>query len=229
MTDLKALAAKIRALRVKAEDSASTEAEAMQAVSMIAKLLIKVDMSEGELMAQTGPTSDNNAVSGGYEYHDALVSAWFGIQALTETKLYKDRDNYLMAVGAEHDVEFALYPTALIVSSAERSWGNVSKALGSARKSRKSYMSGFSKRLKERLLELAEERRKAKTSTGTALVVSKESAISDFMASTGLVITRGRRIGDAGDPKAYLAGHKVGDAVTLNRPLSGSSTRGRLT
>lgn len=225
--DRKAIAEKVRALRAKAADVASTEAEAMQAAAMVAKLLARYDLSEqdvadydpGKAAAVQGELADAMSV--------VLSCSWSGITALTETSAYLGANRRLCFIGMEPDVEMALYLSEVIEGACARAIKAGFK--GANAKQRKSFQMGFGSSVKAKLMQLAEERKAAKTATGTAIVIRKGDLVKAFEAEAGLNLGRGRRSRASWvDARYYEAGRTVGKSLNVGRPLSGGNKSERL-
>lgn len=221
------IADKIRALRAKASNVASTEAEAAQAAAMIAKLLSRYDMTEDDVRDYDDDKA--GAVQGATDekMHPVLGACWSGICKLTETEAYKNLRGRLCFVGMEHDVEMALYLGEIITSAADRALkAGFPKATAHQKAS---FYAGFGAALKEKLVELAGQRQAAKTATGTAIVVRKDQLVRSFLSEAGLKLGKGKGRSTRADAAFYQAGRTVGGAMNLNRPLgTTSSTNQRL-
>ena len=230
---------KIRALRAKAQNAASTQAEVEAAAAAAAKLMIKHDVDESQL----SETERSGAVEGGintnfYKDIDEVVRWIFkGVEALTETKGYRDVSdkNTYKFIGMEHDVEMALYLMEMITQSAKRCWNTFVQERFEAGKStpknlRPSFYHGFGRAIREKLDELTEDRLAARSqAVGTALVVRKQDAIKDKITEMGLVLRKARSSGKRHvDPAAHSAGMQKASTVNLNRPFSGNSSAGAI-
>lgn len=230
---------KIRALRAKAQNAASTQAEVEAAAAAAAKLMIKHDVDESQL----SEIERSGAVEGGintnfYRDIEEVVRLIFkGIETLTETKGYRDvsDNNTFKFIGMEHDVEMALYLMEMITQSAKRSWNSFVQQRFEEGKStpkhlRPSFYQGFGRAIREKLDELTEERLNARSqAVGTALVVRKQDAIKDKMKEMGLKLRKARAgKGRYIDPTAHSAGMQKAATVNLNRPFSGNSAAGAI-
>lgn len=228
MNNRETIAEKIRALRAKASNVASTEAEAAQAAAMIAKLLAKYDLSEEDVKDYEGKDAEALQAETEDRMHPVLAYCWRGICELTETQAYKNRDGRLCFIGMEHEIEMALYLSEIISSACDRALkAGFPKA---SRVQRSSFIMGFGHALDTKLKELAKERQSAKTATGTAIVVRKGELVKDFMDRAGLNLTASRTRYTKADMGYFQAGATVGKALNLNRPLgsSGSASTARL-
>lgn len=223
----KELLDRIRAMQAKAENEAATENEAMQAAAMAAKLMAKHEVTEEELALIAGGAEGivmQRLNHGTKQMHHALKYAAHGIETLTETRGYVGTsffgDQRLVFTGLDSDVEMALYLSMLIKGAADRAWRSHAKGryFSNRNRSRKSFLIGFGWRVKERLIELAEERKAARSSGSTALVVRKDALIDDYLAAQDVDIEPQRTRKTVIDDN-YNQGAAAGDDVNLSRPI----------
>lgn len=231
---------KIKALRAKAQNAASTQAEVEAAAAAAAKLMIKHDVDESQL---SEAQKQSGAVEGGinttfYRDIDEVVNWIFrGVEKLTETKGYRDvtDNNTYKFIGMEHDVEMALYLMEMITQSAKRCWNSFvqeryEQGKTTSRGLRPSFYQGFGRAIREKLDELTEERLSARSqAVGTALVVRKQDMIKTKMNEMGLSLRKSRaRRGGYVDPGAHSAGARKASTVNLNRPFGGNKSAGAI-
>jgi len=227
---------KIRALRAKVSNAASTEAEVEAAAKLVSKLMMQHDVTEDLL--KEGNTASGVHARGQEMKNDidrVMMECWHGVQSLTETKCYQD-SGALNFIGLPHDVEMALYLVELIQMSAKRGWlAHAAKLIdqdGATRtkKFRVSYYVGFGERMARMLDELDKERQNARTeATGTALVVRKNEVIKGKMKEMGLSLRKRRaRATGAINDDARKAGQAAASKVNLNRPFGGNSAAGSI-
>ena len=232
---------KIKALRAKAQNAASTQAEVEAAAAAAAKLMIRHDIDESQL---TEAEQRSGAVEAGinttfYRDIDEVIRCVFkGIEGLTETKGYCDvgDNNTYKFIGMEHDVEMAIYLLEMITQSAKRCWNGFVQERFEAGKSspktlRPSFYQGFGSAIRKKLEQLTEDRMAARSqAVGTALVIRKKDAIKDKMTEMGLTLRKSRARGQGYvDPAAHQAGARKASSVNLNRPFSGNATTGAIT
>lgn len=230
---------RIRAMRAKAEDAAATEAEAMAAAEMAARLLVKHDIKPEELAEIQKAEGVEHAFRQGKVGHPVAEGVAVAVSQLTETKVYRDRAE-IKFIGLEEDVLMAVYLIEMLVGAAKRAWigyseENHQKALPFKQLMhlRESFFMGFSTRVSARLNELRkfrEEQRAQSQSTGhgMALVVVKQDIIRRKMEEMGLVLGRARRNDKTYDSGTFLRGVAAGDTVNLNRPFAGNTTHGAI-
>lgn len=224
---------KIRKLRAKAGNRASTEAEAQAAAMAAAKLMTKHDLSE----AQVGDKIEYNVARVVLKAPAGKMpliwdAIWSSIEDYTETKIYWDTNaRGLGIMGVNHDVEMAVYLFEMVSGAAKRGWLKLIAAEMEAGETsprmarRNGYNMGFGAGLASTIEAMAEERAAAKResakATGTDLVIVKSAQIRDFMKSTGLVLRSGKKKKQETkvDGGAYLRGVSDGQKVNVNRPL----------
>lgn len=227
---------KIKALRAKVNNAASTEAEVEAAARMVAKLMMQHDVSEDlltEKVAPEGVHAQTDEVKNDLDW----VMQYCGrpIQNFTETQSYRSGIKYNY-IGLPHDVEMALYLFELITMSAKRGWlrhsakmfdeGGMTRTKGA----RISYYVGFGERMATMLNELHEERQKARpVATGTAVVIRKQDIIKNKMDEMGLqpYKSRAKSMGHV-DGNAYYAGQSAASQVNLNRPFGATKSAGAI-
>lgn len=234
MTDRSDVIDKIRALRAKAADHAATEAEAMTAAEMAARLLVKHDIKPEELAEVAKSEGTISGFRQGKVLHPVADYTSSAISSLTETKAYTE-DGELKYIGLEEDVLMAVYLTEMLVGAAKRGWiDHAEKAYSRIRKKAKmdllrtSYYMGFARRVSTRIRQLKAERDAARvsaqgTSNSSALVVVKSEIINRKMEEMGLELVE-RHAGQVHlDPLAVMAGMAQGDQVNLGRPFAGNT------
>jgi len=223
---------RIRAMQAKAENEASTEAEAMQAAAMAARLMSKHEVTDEELsiIEAGGHGVQMQRVNHGTKrMHFALKYAAHGIEVLTETRGYVGTnwsdEQRLVFTGLDSDVEMAIYLSLVIKGAADRAWKAhaAGRTFSNRTRSRKSFLIGFGWRIKERLIELAQERKEARTTSGTALVVRKDALIEAHLAEQEVNIKSsiGRKTTIDGN---YDHGASAANDLNLSRPLGEDRT-----
>lgn len=227
----KALIERIRTMRAKAENEASTEAEAIQAAAMAARLMSKHEITDEELSLIEGGGAGiqmRRVNHGTKKMHLALKHAAHGIEVLTETRGYVGTnlldEQRLVWTGLDSDVEMAAYLSILIKGAADRAWRDHSKGrqFGSRTRSRKSFLIGFGQRATQRMIDLSQHRKAARSSTGTALVLRKDALIESYLADQGIDIGEARPRKVTIDEN-YYRGANAADDLSLSRPLRGEA------
>lgn len=223
----KTLIERIRAMQAKAENEASTESEAIQAAAMAARLMSKHEVTDEELSVIEGGGDGiqmQRVNHGTKKMHFALRFAAHGIEILTETKGYVGTnwvgEQRLVFTGLDRDAEMAVYLSLVIKGAADRAWKTHAKkrSFRNRSMSRKSFLIGFGERIKERLIEMAHERKEARSSSGTALVVRKDALIEAHLTEQDIIIqaTKSRKMTVNGN---YDHGANAANDMNLSRPI----------
>ncbi len=233
---------KIKALRAKVSNAASTEAEVEAAAKIAAKLMLEHDIAESllqgegiELKATRGGTS--SAFMNDLDW--AIYFCTNSIGAYTETRNYKDRDGTYKYVGMSHDVEMALYLTELVTMSAKKGWLRYAATLlrdgtEKTRFARKGFYVGFSQACAKILTEMKQEREfaraeQARTSgTGTGIVLHKSNLIKAALKEMGLSLRKGSGTMGHVNGDAMNAGRKTAESINFNRPFAGNKSAGAI-
>lgn len=223
----KTLVERIRAMQAKAENEASTEAEVIEAAAMAARLMSKHEVTDEELsiIEANGDGIQMQRVNHGTKkMHFALKYAAHGIETLTETKGCVSNnwvgEQRLEFIGLDSDVKIAVYLSLVIKGAADRAWKAHAKRRTFVNRalSRKSFLIGFGRRIKERLMELSQERKEARSASGTALVVRKDALIEAHLAKQEINIQSSRSRTPTIDGNCYH-GASAANEVNLSRPL----------
>lgn len=186
MTDHSKLIERIKNLRARASDGASSQSEATAAAARAAKLISEHEINEDELRAMgTSGASEGAHNDGRRRTHPTMNIVSFAIGDLTECKSLIRGGGANLWVGQPSDVEFALYLSELIQGAAERAWKIHLRKTGlcSARRDRNLYLMGFGWGVLDKLAELAEERRANRTAPtmGTSIVIIKDQLINSYL------------------------------------------------
>lgn len=232
---------KIRALRARTEAAGCTEDEAMQAASMIARLMSKHDLTDSDITEaeRTGAgLGSDMAAQRNKHRDDAMDYVVPAIARLTETRIVIQRKvsqawrgrkvtgSYFEVFGMDADREMATYLMEVIRSAATRGWNEHSKATGQkGNAARTAFRLGVYTRVAIRINEIAQERederkaQQAATKTGNALVVRKEDLVNSLLPA-GIRQQQSRR--RTVDAEAFHAGRSYGGIVGLGRPVEGA-------
>lgn len=232
-----AIIEKIRALRARTETAGCTEDEAMEAASMIARLMSKYDLTDEDVTAaeETGAGVGTADLGQTTKHRDKSLDYVAGaIARLTETKIVvtstksggRTTQSAFRVYGMDADREMATYLMEVVRGAASRGWHDHSKATGqTSTAARNSFRLGVCVRVAARINEVAQERederkaQQAATHTGSALVIRKADLIRSIMPG-GIRThrTRARSV----DGAAYSAGQAYGNNVGLGRPVAGA-------
>ncbi|MCL4065322.1 DUF2786 domain-containing protein [Pseudomonas sp. GX19020] len=228
MSDRADIIAKVRNLRARAGDSASSEGEAAAAARIAAKIIAENQLTEAELRQRgTGGVSEATHNDGRAKKHPALDAAAAAIGLLTEcTALVRRGAN--IWVGQPDDVAFAIYLCELIEGASERAYrAHWTRNFMSAPRPfyRQSFMTGFGHGVAQRMITLTREReadrkRAAEKKGGTDIVVLKDALVADYLAETRPMLRKERsRAGKEPDLMALLSGLQASKSLQLVRPI----------
>jgi hypothetical protein len=225
---------KIRALRARAANEASSEAEVEAAASRAAKLIQQHEVSESELRERgISGVIEGEHNSGRRSRHPALETARGGIAIVTHCHLlvgsyYKGA---LTWVGQPEDVEFAIYLSELVQGASERAYREhrKSRTKTPTRHWRESFLGGFGLGVRNRLLAIERDRQAAKaaeTTTGTDLTVIKDQIVASYLQEAYPAIPQEkRRKGKDADPFAAIMGMEAATHLNVSAPLTDRSDK----
>lgn len=225
----------IQALRARAADSASTEAEAAIAARKAQQLLEEHNITLTEADVRSEGITKAYWKSG---QKTLPVASWafVGIDKACGTKTTHSRGT-LTIYGAPADVEVALYFYDLVSNACYRTWDTFKSTpaceqllwRASAREVGSAFRKGVSVRLGERIGAQADQEvdraQAGHEAEGSALVVVKQALLRQELAKHGLKLEntgKGRRTNGSG---GYSAGRSAAEDVGLHKGV-GSSRSG---
>jgi hypothetical protein len=214
MSDRETIIKKIRALRARAADGASTESEAAIAARIAAKLLEEHNLSLSELDLKAEGVDHQGWGKDGRRAVAPEHLAAMGIAKLCGVKVWKT-GNRLNILGVSHDVEAALYFLDLTRNAIRLAWKEEKASLGYNDASYCiNFKKGVASRLGERFRDLAIEQERARASTGTGLVVVKDALINQWLAEKKMKFGKP---GQVSVGNGFHAGKHAGNSVAINR------------
>lgn len=213
---------KIKALRARAADAASSENEAAKAASVADKLLREhnIDLSELDVRAEG---VEKGVWGAGKRLRGAECSAAINIAKATDTEAWVQNGGEIVYLGNPADVEVALYYTDLVSNAADaclrqyRKTADYSRQIGywSARKVHNDFRKGLCGRVGQRILEqvqLADV-----VATGSDLVVVKNALINQWLADAGMKFRQHKSRSRVG--AAHSHGRAAGENVAIGRGI----------
>lgn len=186
--------AKIASLLNVTADNGATEAEAVSAMAIAAKLMEKYGVTLEDIANKTEAASDfiRKSAQGDRSYlHPVDQYVTNSIAAYTDTKAWNSKSYRRSDVnffGYSVDVELALYIREVCKRAMDTEWNlyknTIPKGVHSA-KYRKSFLMGMGRRLAERLREMKKEQR-ADDANSNALVLAKNNIVNaEFINNIG--------------------------------------------
>ncbi len=244
----------IAALRRKAADSASTEAEVAEAAAAASKLMAKHGIEESDIERANADNTFHGMKHAGApqpsrQVQHAVMGALWGIEYFTETECWLNtyskyengkyrKHQDAVFCGFEGDIEMAFYLTELVRGAGDRAWKAFYAEHSYMREwdqyprkcKMEAFKTGFGQRVGSRLMAMAKERQAAAPTptSGTALVIQKESLIERYMEEHGVVLRKSRSRGRSLDGAALDAGRRAGNYLNLNRPVDSGSDAERI-
>lgn len=222
---------RVRALLAKTVENGATEAEAIAAAAKARQLLDEHRLSQADCKIAAEPIDDVLIERPNQLKMAAVDYCLFGIDAYcgVETWFHK-RNNIrkVRCIGLHDDVEMVIYLYKMIAGTIA-SESKRYTALNPGRGIKSSFEVGMSRRINERLEEMAAALAPVdKTATGTALVLVKDKVVKDYVNSLHLYIARRGLTGmSTNNIAAFSAGVDAGNRVNLSRPIN-SNVAGRL-
>jgi hypothetical protein len=234
--ELDKIIARIRALLDKTTNNGATEAEALSAAEKARELMAKyqVTLTDAEIRkskiiletfdrSQALQTTAADYCVKGIE-NLCGVRIWFHTR--TERSLFGEehRVRLLAILGAKADMEFAHWLYEMIDEAIDHEADNFRRTFGykssqSKARSLSSFQAGMATRINHRLIDMANQAKNIKSTSGTALVVVKDEMLNQAMSDMNIHLRRLNIAKSTSDGNAYAAGIDEGEKVNLNRPL----------
>ena len=225
-----ALIRKVRALRQKTEENGCTEAEAITAASLAARILEEYDISLADVnKAENAAECRQESTEKRRKLHPASRYCGVTIGELCQVKVWKDGGT-LKFFGYPSDVEVAKYLLAVCTAAMDGDWSiymDKRMANGQAISTliHASFMKGMASELNYRIGELSWNRKAKVQGAGSkALMVADKMLVieGEFNRQLpGLTINPGKTSTVSGDAHAVYAGIDAGGKVGLHRGVDG--------
>lgn len=231
MTNRAQIIDRVKALRARAGDAASSPAEVEAAAQRAAKLIAEHELTEADLREATGDAIHTEGFGRGRKTQPVhLKYCAHGIERLSETKGLWRNGGELIFVGFPEDVAFALYLVELVNGAAKRAWAIYSERRSfpfrnAMQAARRDFLEAFGHEVSATFIRAAYAReadRREAQATGTDLVVLKGQIIADHLAANLPKIgeaTQERKKRRAPDLWAMWAGAQAGRQINPSRPL----------
>lgn len=223
MSNREKLAARIRALKAKTVENGCTEAEALSAAEMLAKLLAQYNMTLDEAEMRASP------FEGHKEKHDdeageRLWKVASAVADLTGARYWTSASGVFPVeinfFGFSHEVEVARYMLEICAHAMRGERARLARETWPRRLKRRQvipFMDGMADRLAERIRAM-----KPPAPTGKGLVVLHGQLIDLAMADVGLKLRNTSARSSRDWAEGYEDGRSAADRVSLNRGLTGT-------
>jgi hypothetical protein len=233
-TNRESLLSKVRALLSKTTQSGCTEAEALAALTKAQGMIDAYEVTDDELAL----TKEEKAILRSVETRDPLFirrRLMFAIEEFTNTKAWYrsiSRGHYNRTLcGLPADVDFAEWLIESLTQFVQSELAAFLMGFAGTGRDRqsatRSFVMGCIGRIADRFAELAKPR-PAQSSNSRALVVTKQAAIQDCMATNNIKLRICCGPAPRGGAASYRAGMSAGNRASFGRPVSGQSSVPRL-
>ena len=218
---------KIQALQQRTVAQGCTEAEAMSAARLAAKLLADHGLAMSDLEIEQMDCLKGTVYTGRKRDHE-ISSCVRAIGLFTDCRVWRTRGNGIKYhfFGFPEDVSTAKWLYGIILTSMTReliqfkadSWLD-DKARG--RRQSHAFLLGMATRISRRLRDMKEEQdTETRETTGRELVVVKGAVVNQQIAKLGLNLDKSRVTQHSRDSAAYASGIDAGGRVGFGRELA---------
>jgi Protein of unknown function (DUF2786) len=230
MADRNGIIEKIKALLAKTTENGATEPEMLAALDKAAAMMDAYDITDDEVRA----TKEESAMlhADPPDLKDPHRIKWrltYGVRLFCNVEIYRSRgETGFRCIGMPSDVQFAMW---LLDNLADFVFNALYEHLigccappSERRVITRSFVEACCNRISDRLLELVERSKQARTSNGKELVVVKDAAIKAYMKEHDIHL-RSCCIGGSSNinSAAQAAGRAAGDRASFGRPVSGAA------
>lgn len=221
---------KIKALLSKTVENGCTEAEMLSALDKASAMMDAYDISDQELQVAKDEAAMLHADPPDLkDPHGIKWRLCYGVSEFCGVKIFRSRrQTGLQCIGMPSDVQFAMW---LLDNLADfvfaELYSHLIGCLAPQSERRiiiRSFTAACCDRITDRLLELVERSKTARTSNGRELVVIKDAAIKAFMKEQGIRLRMCSGYAPSNvDAAAQAAGRAAGDRATFGRPVTGAA------
>ena len=230
MIDRNSLIEKIKALLAKTTENGATEAEMLSALDKASAMMDAYDITDADVQVARDEAAMLHADPP--DLKDPHKIKWRLSRAVGDfcgVEIFRSRHQTgLKCVGMPSDVQFAMW---LLDSLADfvfaELYAHLIGCLAPQSERRviiRSFTEACCDRISDRLFELVERSKAARTSNGRELVIVKHAAIKAFMKDNGIRLRACTgRSPSTFDAAAQAAGHAAGDRASFGRPVTGAA------
>jgi hypothetical protein len=230
MANRESIIEKIKALLAKTTANGCTESEMLAALDKASAMIDAYDISDAELqIAKDEAVTQHSDPPDLQDPHKIKWRITYGVAQFCNVQIFRSRNETgLKCIGMPSDVQFAMW---LLDNLADFIFNALMEHLigclapkGERRIIMRSFTEACCNRIVDRLLELVERSKKARTSNGRELVVVKDAAIKAYMKEHEIRLQTccmgsSSNINSA----AQAAGRAAGDRASFGRPVSGAA------
>jgi hypothetical protein len=230
MADRSSIIDKIKALLSKTTENGATEAEMLTALDKAAAMQDAYDITDEELqVAKDEAAMQHEDPPDLKDPHKIKWRLTYAVSQFCGVTIYRSRrQTGFKWIGMPSDVQFAMW---LLDNLADFVFNALYEHLtgccappSERRIIMRSFTEACCNRITDRLLELVERSKKARTSNGRELVVVKDAAIKAYMKEHDIHLRTCRGHSSANvDAAGQAAGRAAGDRASFGRPVSGAA------
>ena len=230
MADRNSIIEKIKALLAKTTENGATEAEMLAALDKASAWMDAYDITDQELQISKEEAAVLHAEPPDLkDPHNIKWRLSYAVSQFCNVQIFRSpHESGLKCIGMPSDVEFAMWllDTLAVFVFAEL-YAHLIGCLA-PKSERRIIMRSFTEaccgRITDRMLELVERSKAARTSNGRELVVVKDAAIKQFMKEHNMRLRTCSGYSPSNvDAAALAAGRAAGDRATFGRPVTGAA------
>jgi hypothetical protein len=230
MADRNSIIDKIKALLAKTTANGATEAEMMSALDKASAMMDAYDVSDADVALtkeekvalHTDPPDLNDP-------HKIKWRLSLAVGEFCGVQIYRSRGQTgLKCIGMPSDVQFAMWLLDTLADFVfEELYSHLIGCLAPQSERQviiRSFTAACCERISDRLHELVERSKTARTSNGRELVIVKDAAIKAFMKDNDIHLrTCSGYSPSTSDAAAVAAGRAAGDRASFGRPVTGAA------
>jgi Protein of unknown function (DUF2786) len=230
MADRNSIIDKIKALLAKTTANGATEAEMMSALDKASAMMDAYDITDADVQVAKDEAAMLHADPP--DLQDPHSIKWrlsYAVSGFCTVQIYRSRHQTgLKCIGMPSDVQFAMWLLDTLADFVfEELYAHLIGCLAPQNERRiiiRSFTAACCERICDRLLELVERSKVARTSNGRELVIVKDAAIKAFMKDNNIHLRTSSRYSSSNvDAAAQAAGRAAGDRASFGRPVSGKA------
>ena len=226
---------KVKALLAKKTESGCTEEEALSSLAMARAWIDTYEIGDDELQLSREEKAilHEETEANARDTHKIKWQLSHAVERYCNVRIYRDSSKAgLTFVGFRSDIDWATWLIDHLADFVhDKLFEFLLDCLAPEGKERKQEIRGFvfgcTGRISDRLIELCDQSKTARTANCKALVVIKDQAIKDFLKAEGICL-HSAGVSSSGSDGARAAGQSAGDRASFGRPVSGAGAALRL-
>jgi hypothetical protein len=230
MTDRDSIIEKIKALLAKTTENGATQAEMLSALAKASAMRDAHEITDKELaLAKDEAVLHHEDPPDLKDPHKIKWRLSYRVAQFCGVEIYRSsHQTGLKCIGLPSDVEFAMWLLDTLADFVfAELYGHLIGCLAPQSERRvivRTFTEACCERINERLVELVEQSKAARTTNGRELIVIKTEAIKTFMKANDIHLrTCGGYSSSNIDAGAQAAGRAAGDRASFGRPVTGAA------